>query len=243
MDSTREKLIKSATKLFARHGYDGVSIREIIKDAKASLSAVNYHFGSKEGLYKACLEDFGKNIVYIAERVLKYPHTPYEFITRMEVFVSEMFHAFLQQKDVVRIVQRECDRESDISEELFAETYLRLYELLINYLEQAQKRGVMDTQWDPEIITSLVIGTISEFLRTDRFKTEDTSIQNAVYREKVTEQMTKLVGKIVRGRTETETKTATSSYVREHTSSGSGESSSSDTPSFRKGERPVSWSA
>ena len=44
----------SAERLFARHGIDGVSLRQIAADAgSATNSAVHYHFGSKHGLIAA----------------------------------------------------------------------------------------------------------------------------------------------------------------------------------------------
>jgi AcrR family transcriptional regulator len=43
-------LLKAAGELFADRGIDGVSLREITQSAGANLAAVNYHFGSREGL-------------------------------------------------------------------------------------------------------------------------------------------------------------------------------------------------
>lgn len=48
--STRERLIQSAERLFARRGFDGVSVRDIASDAKANSALVGYYFGGKEGL-------------------------------------------------------------------------------------------------------------------------------------------------------------------------------------------------
>ena len=49
-ESTREKLIQSAERLFAARGFDGVSVRDIANDAKVNSALVGYYFGSKEGL-------------------------------------------------------------------------------------------------------------------------------------------------------------------------------------------------
>jgi AcrR family transcriptional regulator len=49
---TRERLIKVATRLFARHGFDGISIRQITTEARANIGAVNYHFESKDELIR-----------------------------------------------------------------------------------------------------------------------------------------------------------------------------------------------
>lgn len=55
-ENTKELLITSAGELFAEHGFEGVSTRMIANRAEVKLSAVHYHFGSKEKLYlEACL--------------------------------------------------------------------------------------------------------------------------------------------------------------------------------------------
>jgi AcrR family transcriptional regulator len=54
--ATRERLIAAAETLFAERGVTGASLRDITSRAGANLAAVNYHFGSKEGLLRAVLE-------------------------------------------------------------------------------------------------------------------------------------------------------------------------------------------
>ena len=49
---TRQRLIDSATRLFAERGFAKVTVREICKAARANIAAVNYHFGGKKGLYE-----------------------------------------------------------------------------------------------------------------------------------------------------------------------------------------------
>ena len=49
---TRQRLIESATRLFAERGFAKVTVREICKAARANVAAVNYHFGGKTGLYE-----------------------------------------------------------------------------------------------------------------------------------------------------------------------------------------------
>ena len=48
------RIVVAAERLFALHGIDGVSLRQIASEAgSANNSAVHYHFGSKEGLIGA----------------------------------------------------------------------------------------------------------------------------------------------------------------------------------------------
>ena len=53
---TRNRLIESALELFALNGYDAVSTREICQHASSNLGSIKYHFGGKEGLYLAVVE-------------------------------------------------------------------------------------------------------------------------------------------------------------------------------------------
>lgn len=48
---TRDRILDTAERLFAAHGFDGTSLRQITEAAEVNLAAVNYHFGSKEELY------------------------------------------------------------------------------------------------------------------------------------------------------------------------------------------------
>jgi AcrR family transcriptional regulator len=55
--STKERLVLTAERLFALHGLEGVSLRQISSAAgNANNSAVQYHFDSKEGLIQAIFE-------------------------------------------------------------------------------------------------------------------------------------------------------------------------------------------
>ena len=55
-DTTRERILNAAERLFADRGFDGTSIRDVTTDAGVNLAAVHYHFGSKEDLLRAVLE-------------------------------------------------------------------------------------------------------------------------------------------------------------------------------------------
>ena len=51
--SARERILDEAQRVFARFGYDGASMRRIAEAAGVPVALVSYHFGSKDGLYRA----------------------------------------------------------------------------------------------------------------------------------------------------------------------------------------------
>lgn len=53
---TRQALIAAATEVFLAQGFRAARVKDITDRAGARLSAINYHFGGKEGLYLAVLQ-------------------------------------------------------------------------------------------------------------------------------------------------------------------------------------------
>lgn len=48
---TSDIIIKTASKLFSKKGFNGTSIRDIATKSKVNIAAINYHFGNKENLF------------------------------------------------------------------------------------------------------------------------------------------------------------------------------------------------
>jgi len=52
---TRNRLLMAGARLFAERGFKQVTVRDICREARANVAAVNYHFGDKLGLYRHVL--------------------------------------------------------------------------------------------------------------------------------------------------------------------------------------------
>jgi AcrR family transcriptional regulator len=54
--STKERILDAAEALYAEFGFAETSMRALTARAGVNLAAVHYHFGSKEGLFRALVE-------------------------------------------------------------------------------------------------------------------------------------------------------------------------------------------
>lgn len=103
-DGTREALIDAGRALFARHGYDGASVRAITARAGANLGAITYHFGSKRALYeevvRRCLEP-------LAERVLALVRDGGTPLERIETVVRAFVDYLRANPDIPRLMLQE----------------------------------------------------------------------------------------------------------------------------------------
>ncbi|PSC04830.1 DUF1956 domain-containing protein [Alsobacter soli] len=85
---TRRRLLDAGLSQFARHGFDGASVRAIADQAEANQAAIKYHFGAKEGLYRAVLEA-------ALERLERLNELDEEALARLTP--AEALEAFLRQ--------------------------------------------------------------------------------------------------------------------------------------------------
>jgi AcrR family transcriptional regulator len=54
--NVRQRILDHAERLFAERGYHGTSLREVARACEVRQSHVQYHFGSKEALFRAVFE-------------------------------------------------------------------------------------------------------------------------------------------------------------------------------------------
>jgi AcrR family transcriptional regulator len=65
--TTSGRILDTAEKLFAMHGYFGTSIRDIMQTCGMELSLARYHFGSKDALFQQAI---GRRAASISQQVI-----------------------------------------------------------------------------------------------------------------------------------------------------------------------------
>jgi len=55
-EDTRRRILEAAIEVFAAEGYEGASTRHLAERAGINLPAIQYYFGSKDGLYRAVID-------------------------------------------------------------------------------------------------------------------------------------------------------------------------------------------
>lgn len=55
-EETRHRLVMAGLELFGRKGFDAVTTRQLAETAGVNQAAIPYHFGGKEGVYRAVAE-------------------------------------------------------------------------------------------------------------------------------------------------------------------------------------------
>ncbi len=136
-ERTKEKLIEAAGEIFSQVGFEGANVRQIAAQAQVAFGTINYHFGGKEGLYRATLREACRPMedIKTAEKMLlRLP--PREALRAM---VREILQTFAAE-DVnwrARLLDRECLDLSPAFRELIRDHWVPELELFCRILGRA----------------------------------------------------------------------------------------------------------
>jgi AcrR family transcriptional regulator len=153
----RQRLIKTAFKLFADKGFDSVTVRDIAGASDVSIGLITHHFGSKEGLRTAV----DKYFIAQLEEVLKedVPRAPKD---------TDAYSAWIDawqarhQDDLRaggRYLRRALLEESEWGAEIFKRYYAFVQSWVVKADAQGDIRPDVDRLWLPFLIIFLELGT------------------------------------------------------------------------------------
>ncbi|MGH2905283.1 MAG: TetR/AcrR family transcriptional regulator [Solirubrobacterales bacterium] len=159
-DDARRRLIEAAGTLFAERGYNDSSVAAIGEAADASRGLVNHHFGSKENLLWAVIEDH----IHDWEHEVVAPAIAGK---RGLDALHAMIFAHLQLAHerpekmllLYRLMGEALDPRKGLAEE-FSALHHRWRELGKHWWNEAVEDGTIDPAIDQDVNASLIIGSV-----------------------------------------------------------------------------------
>lgn len=156
-DGTRDRILKTAGVIFAEHGYERATIREISSQANVNLASINYHFGDKERLYRETIRFAHEFCLQQAPFPEFSADTPPE--AQLRLFVQALMQRLLAIQSLpwhTRLLMREHFQPSDIGKEL-AEDFIRpQHEKLVKIIAALAPAGTPD--WKLQQFAFSVVG-------------------------------------------------------------------------------------
>ncbi len=188
---TKKILMNAGIALFARNGYEGTSVKEIADEANVNISLISYHYDGKEGLYRACIDEFAKQRLMVSQRVLTSAKNLEEFRIRLQMFIEEYLICFIEQPEITKIVQRECEKKFPIVQDIFDKTFLKMFKNIVEFVAEGQRNGFLRKEIDPVVFATSFMGSITNFSRVDNLSEKyfRNSIRKSSYRQIVSEQL------------------------------------------------------
>jgi TetR/AcrR family transcriptional regulator len=151
------RILAAAEELFARQGFDAVSMNAIAAAAAVSKANIFHHFESKVALYLAVVRHACANT---AERLQQLRSDDGAVAERLADFAGNHLKSLLEHDQVARLILRElageqgAQRARELAEQVFGQNF----ENLVEIVRAGQRRGELRDDFDPAMLATLLIG-------------------------------------------------------------------------------------
>lgn len=186
MIDTKDKIAEAAKKLFAERGYDKVTVRDIAAEADVALSALTYHFKTKENVLIHLADQFNEEHGRVSFASLSDVKSIDEFCLRLEIFAESFISFLLKDLPLFQLVHTEFGRKNPVLISMVVDHSRDHLPKLVKFIANAQKAGFVAKDIDAEMATLLLFKEIAATVRMQDLKSwaNKGSLSNPEYRKK-----------------------------------------------------------
>lgn len=190
-DNGRDRLIASATTLFCEKGYHAVSVREICDHASANPSLISFHFGGKEALLETLFEKIISGHFDEMGKILSNPESATDVRVRLTLFFTSYVDFYLKNSEIVSLYLDELEKDNQFARELLPQSIGKIWTHLVEFLEQAQIKGLIEAEVDIKVLAFSLISPIGSTMRSKRSVRlfSECTLSDLSFREKLIKQI------------------------------------------------------
>ena len=141
-DPTRSRIIDASADLFAERGFVGATTRQIAAQAGVTQPLLNYHFRSKDDLWRAAVDSLFESLGSSMEDHMEQMRGMDE-LTQAKLRVREFVIFSARNPQLHRIITQECREDSDRMDYLVEHHVRPLYEATVALFEHLVHDGVV----------------------------------------------------------------------------------------------------
>ena len=160
----KERILDSASKLFAQRGFSAIGVREIAKDADVNISMVSYYFNGKTGILKAIIDEYFNEVKQILNSISEKSYDP---ATSLKYLLKEMISLFNKRQDLckVAIIELPFDQEdvADFKVKMFDE-HIKLIKQTFhahgNFFDKPEQTMIIGPAFLSLLFSNLIFGNV-----------------------------------------------------------------------------------
>jgi len=107
-EETKQRILRSAARLFSARGIDGVGMREVAAEAGVSQPAVHHYFGSKEALHDAVIDAMYAELATAGEGIRAAVMSAENLESAIELAIRSLFRFASEHREAVHLANREA---------------------------------------------------------------------------------------------------------------------------------------
>ncbi|MBO6900117.1 MAG: TetR family transcriptional regulator [Rhizobiaceae bacterium] len=172
---TRSRILQAAEAEFADHGFDGVSVRRIAQTADVPVALINYHFGGKEGLYRAIFEMRAPMITDQRIAGLRFAEMEPDPARKVELIVKAVLVPNLHMRSTeksssyARILAREVSDPKSHRRGVIQEFFDPIAHKVMEAMQKAMPdRSIEEINWGYQAMLGVMVYTMADTGRISR---------------------------------------------------------------------------
>jgi AcrR family transcriptional regulator len=155
----RTRVLHAAVDLFARQGYDGTSVAQVISQAGVAKGGFYHHFASKEALLYEVYGGLISRQLAAMDAVLAGALPPADTLRALIVDLVESTAASAQE---AMVFWREQHKLGDERTEQYRRARRRYHDTVTRLIRDGQTGGSFAAIASPEMVTFTIFGVINE---------------------------------------------------------------------------------
>jgi AcrR family transcriptional regulator len=166
--TARLDILNTARSLFAKKGFEAISVREIAKESGQNISMISYYFGSKEGLYKEIISGHmqmvGGEIRKLFQTNSGKELTAKMFRSDLKSLVTIIVGMKYGNPEMISIMQREKVNGLPFARELHEKMVGPIAEQVIAVFKEAQKKKIIRSGFDVGAFLGILFESIIGYM-------------------------------------------------------------------------------
>ncbi|MGD1699007.1 TetR/AcrR family transcriptional regulator [Dapis sp. BLCC M229] len=150
---TRTRILQTAQKLFARHGYDGTTIRDLAKEVGVAESTLFHHFSNKKAIL---IELATAGWVEILTDLLTELSEMSSYKAVAQVMRRRMLN-ISRNADMMKVCFLEAQFHPELRDKIQSEVIDKMTDVAEAFFTTAMERGVY-RQMNPKIVARVFLG-------------------------------------------------------------------------------------
>ena len=203
-EDTRRRILETALEIFASEGYEGASTRLLAERAGVNLPAIQYYFGSKEGLYRAVIQSIAESteahmapVTAKVRVVLERPDAKREELLELLCQMLEAFVALVSGSDTLAESKRQLFARAEVEdtpglEELHESGMRHVFQPCLELIGRLLGRATEDQE--------TLLSTLTAFGQATIFC--DKAVRRVLNLDEFTEEQVRAIQRMVRAHTE-----------------------------------------
>jgi AcrR family transcriptional regulator len=164
--ASTDRILEAARGEFAQHGFGGARLQDIAARAHLSHPTLLYHFGSKEGLYAAVIEQAMQDWAAMTSLAIADGKDGFD---RVATLIDAGFAFFATHHDFVVIWRREAIEGGGRLEQAMADHMRPFFGQAVEFLRREVAAGRL-REHDPAELIQLAYGAVMSFFSDAGFR-------------------------------------------------------------------------